>query len=78
MWKTKLGYIFMGTFMFFSIFSLIQNNIFLTRTVTSYVFAHTYSLDEEEWWIEVEITPKDGEQEVNDEILLSIYDEFLS
>jgi len=33
---------------------------------------------EEEWWIEVEITPKDGKQEVNDEILLLLYDEFLS
>jgi hypothetical protein len=37
-----------------------------------------FKTSDEEWWIEVEITPNGGKQEVNDEILLLLYDDFLS
>lgn len=73
--KTKAIYIFICTFMFFSIFGLIQNNTSLRRTVA---FTDTYPSNKEEWWIEVEITPIDGKQETNDDVLLLLYDDFLS
>jgi hypothetical protein len=80
MLKTKLSYISIWALCFL-LFSLIQSNIILARTFATNVTdnpANTALLNEIEWWIEVEITPKGGEQEVNDNILLLLYDEFLS
>lgn len=80
MQDAKLSYLVYIS-IFLSIFSLIQTNIFPIRVVSSDAAVNstsTYSLIEEEWWIEVEITPEGGKQEVNDEIILLLYDQFLS
>jgi len=80
MQNAKLSYLICIP-IFLLAFSLIHNNVFPIRVISSNAVDNstdTYPLMEEEWWIEVEITPKDGKQEVNDEILLLLYDEFLS
>lgn len=80
MLKTKLGYIIIWA-LCFSLFSLIQGNVILARTFETNVTENPETPDllvETEWWIEVEITPRGGKQEVNDDILLLLYDEFLS
>ena len=51
----------------------------LIQSATSPSFTYTNYMEEREWWIQVEIFPKKGDQqELNNEILLILYDDFLS
>lgn len=69
--------IFIYAFIALLVIVLVQSRTSLVRRTIAN-FAHTYSSDEEEWWVEVEITPKAGTQEENDDILLLLYDDFLA
>ena len=77
--KIKMANVFMCILIFSVIFVLFQRNTLLIRAVSSekYNF-NDRNASEEEWWIEVEIMPKGDKQETNDDILLLLYDNFLS
>lgn len=78
MWKIKQKYVVivaLHLLVAFDLIHLIQGGI-IAETEDNFMILG--SLDAKEWWIEVEITSSDSEQETNDDILLLLYDDFLS